>query len=174
MVNRKVALLLRIKAPGQQRRYLKPALAANGKIRPLWAVYNDQPTYYPHGIYYLRYKQGRKLVFDQVGSDLAVAQVELLRRRNLLEAKALGNVVEEAEAPVSQVRLDSAINLYLDEIAARRSLRIAKCYSYVLELFRKRCQREYLDELSRADMVTFTATFRRKIDEIASLHSAAR
>jgi|HubBroStandDraft_1064217.scaffolds.fasta_scaffold1159285_1 hypothetical protein len=33
MANRKVALLLRIKAPGQQRPYLKPALAANGSQR---------------------------------------------------------------------------------------------------------------------------------------------
>ena len=86
-----------------------------------------------------------------------MAQIQLLRRRNLLEAKALGNAVEEAEAPISHVRLDSAIDLYLDEIAARRSLRTAKCYRYVLELFRMRCQREYLDELSRADMVAFIA-----------------
>ena len=35
MANLKVALLLRVKAPNQERPYLKPALAANGKIRPL-------------------------------------------------------------------------------------------------------------------------------------------
>jgi hypothetical protein len=98
MANRKVALLLRVKTPNQQRPYLKPAVAANGKIRPLWAVYNNHPTHFPNGVYYLRYKQGKRLVFEQVGSDLAVAQVGLLRRRNLLEAKALGNAVEESDA----------------------------------------------------------------------------
>ncbi len=119
MANRKVALLLRVKTTSQQRPYLKPVVAANGRIRPLWAVYNDRPPHFPDGVYYLRFKQGKRLVFEQVGADLSVAQIQLLRRRNLLEAKALGNVVEEADAPVSRIRLDSAIELYLDDIAVQ-------------------------------------------------------
>jgi hypothetical protein len=80
MANRKVALLPRVKTLHQQRPYLKPALAANGKIRPHWAVYNNQPTHFPNDVCYLRYEQGKRLVLEQVGADLAVAQVELLRR----------------------------------------------------------------------------------------------
>jgi hypothetical protein len=73
MANRKVALLLRAKTR-DGRRYLNLASAANGKIRPLWAIYNNQPTHFPNGNYYLRYKRGKQLVFECVGSDLAVAQ----------------------------------------------------------------------------------------------------
>jgi hypothetical protein len=97
MANRKVALLLRAKTANGNRPYLNPVTVGNGKIRPLWAVYNNQPAHFPDGAYYLRYKQGKRLVFEQVGSDLAAAQIQLLRRKNLLEAKALGNVVEEGE-----------------------------------------------------------------------------
>jgi hypothetical protein len=155
MANRKVALLLRVKTTSQQRPYLKPVVAANGRIRPLWAIHNDQPTHFPDGVYYLRFKQGKRPVFEQVGADLSVAQIQMLRRRNLLEARALGNVVEEAEAPGSRVSLDSAIELYLDDIAVRKSLRTANGYGYVLGQFRQCCPKEYLDELSRADMVAF-------------------
>jgi integrase/recombinase XerD len=157
MANLKVALLLRAKTTNGNRPYLNPVMAGNGKIRPLWAVYKNQPTHFPDGVYYLRHKQGKRVVFEQVGSDLSVAQIELRRLKNLLEAKLLGNSVDKAEAPASRIRLDSAIELYLDDIAARRTLRTAKGYRYVLELFRKRCQREYLNELGRADMVAFIA-----------------
>jgi hypothetical protein len=43
MANLKVALLLRVTTPNGDRPRLKPALAANGKIRPLWAIYNGTP-----------------------------------------------------------------------------------------------------------------------------------
>jgi hypothetical protein len=51
MANRKVALLLRVKTSNQQRSYLKPEVAANGRIRPLWAVYNSHATHFPDGVY---------------------------------------------------------------------------------------------------------------------------
>ena len=120
MANRKVALLLRAKTRDGKRRYLNLALAANGKIRPLWAIYNNQPTHFPKGNYYLRYKRGKQLVFECVGSDLAVAQVQLRKKMNVLEALMLGNAVGESETPVSRVRLTTAISLYLDDIAARK------------------------------------------------------
>ena len=155
MANRKVALLLRARTRDGKRRHLNLAMAANGKIRPLWAIYNNQPTHFPAGKYYLRYKRGKQLVFECVGSDLAVAQVQLRKKMNVLEALMLGNAVGESETPVSRVRLSTAISLYLDDIAARKSLRTANGYGYVLEQFRQGCAEEYLDALDRADMVGF-------------------
>ena len=51
MANLKVALLLRTKTTNGNRPYLNPVMAGNGKIRPLWAVYKNQPTHFPDGIY---------------------------------------------------------------------------------------------------------------------------
>jgi integrase len=155
MANLKVTLLLRAKSTNGNRPYLNPVMAGNGKIRPLWAVYKNQPTHFPDDVYYPRYKQGKRLVFARTGSDLAVAQIELRRLINRLEAKAVGNALGEAEAPVSRFSLESAIDSYLDDIAARKSLRTANGYGYVLAQFRQCCTKEYLDELSRADIVAF-------------------
>jgi hypothetical protein len=63
MANRKVSLLLRVKTADGKRPYLNPACAANCKTRRLWAIYQGQAAHFPSGTYYLRYKQGRKLVF---------------------------------------------------------------------------------------------------------------
>ena len=67
MSNRVVTLLLRATLANQQRPYLKPVAAANGAIRPLWALCGGKPTYFSSGIYYLRFKQGPKLVFERIG-----------------------------------------------------------------------------------------------------------
>jgi integrase/recombinase XerD len=162
MPNLTVALLLRAHTPDGKRPYLKPARAANGKLRPLWALYKDQPTHFPTGSYALRFKQGQRLVFEQVGSDLQVVQVAQRRKQNLLEAKALGNVVEEAESPTPRLTLNRAIESYLDDIAARKSLKTSNGYGYVLHQFESVCTKKHLDELSRSDMVAFIVDQRKK------------
>jgi hypothetical protein len=120
MANLKVALLLRAKATNGNRPYVNPVMARNGKIRPLWAVYKNQPTHFPDCIYYLRYKQDKRLVFARTGSDLAVAQIELRRLINRLETKAVGNAVGEAEAPVSRFSLESAIQITYKQLVSSK------------------------------------------------------
>jgi integrase/recombinase XerD len=162
MANLKVSLLLRAHTAEGQRPYLKPALAANRKIRPLWAIYKGEPTHFPTGTYCLRYKQGKKLVFENVGSELDVAQQQLRRKKNVLEAKALGNHVEGAEVPANRLTLDEAIKSYLDDIAARKSLKTSNGYGYVLGQFQAVCTKTHLDELARTDMVAFITDQKRK------------
>ena len=162
MANLKVSLLLRAHTAEGQRPYLKPALAANRKIRPLWAICKGEPTHFPTGAYYLRYKQGKKLVFENVGSELDVAQQQLRRKKNVLEAKALGNHVEGAEIPANRLTLDEAIKSYLDDIAARKSLKTSNGYGYVLGQFQAVCTKTHLDELARTDMVAFIVDQRKK------------
>lgn len=95
MANLKVALLLRAKTTNGNRPYLNPVMAGNGKIRPLWAVYKNQPTHFPDGIYNLRYKQGKRLVFARTGSDLAVAQIELRRLITFFHPPSQVRVIEQ-------------------------------------------------------------------------------
>jgi hypothetical protein len=71
------------------------------------------PTQFPDGSYVLRYKQGKRLVFETVGSDLPVAQAQLRKKLNRLEAKVPGNAVEEAPAPAARVSLASAVETYM-------------------------------------------------------------
>ena len=69
MANRVVALMLRANTL-PKRPYLKPHTTANGTVRPLWAMHEGKPTHFPTGVYYLRFKQGPKLVFERIGPHL--------------------------------------------------------------------------------------------------------
>ena len=70
---------------------------------------------------------------------------------------------EEAEAPVSRVRLGSTMELVLGWYRSPCSLRTAKGYGDVLEQFRQRCQKGYLDEMSRADLVAFIVKKKERV-----------
>ena len=89
MANRVVALMLRANTL-PKRPYLKPHTTANGTVRPLWAMHEGKPTHFPTGVYYLRFKQGPKLVFERIGPHLDEALAQLARKRNLLEGVILG------------------------------------------------------------------------------------
>jgi integrase len=162
MANRKVSLLLRVKTADGKRPYLNPACAANRKIRPLWAIYQGQAAHFPSGTYYLRYKQGRKLVFANVGAELDVALQQLRRKANVLEAKVLGNRVDGAETPACGTSLVEAIQTYLDSKTALSSLKTSNGYGYVLGQFQVVSSKRYLEELTRADMIAFIADQRRR------------
>lgn len=156
MPNFTVTLLLRVKTPDGKRPYLQPARSASGKVRPGWGLYKGQSIHYPDGVYALRFTQGKRLVFETVGADVAVALIQQRKRQNRLEAVTLGNAVQE-ETPTAPVRvsISEAIQGYLDDIAARKSLKTSDSYRWVLQEFRQVSQKEFLDELGRSDMISY-------------------
>jgi len=154
MANLTVSLLLRVKTSDGKRSYLKPVSNKN-KIKHQWAVYQGVPTHFPGSTYSLRYKQGNKLVFKDVGDQLDVAVQAQRRKSAELAAKATGLHVEDEAEPEGWRSLDEAINTYLDEKAALGNLRTAHSYEYVLRQFQSVCGKQYLEKLTRADMFTF-------------------
>jgi hypothetical protein len=94
MANLKVALLLRVKTTIQQRSYLKSAVAANGKIRPLWAVCNNQPTHFPDGVYYLRHKQSKRLAFERDGENTTYSCRRIPKEPGLRKASKRVGILE--------------------------------------------------------------------------------
>ncbi|MGA2558036.1 MAG: hypothetical protein ABSF17_00030 [Terracidiphilus sp.] len=125
MANRVVALLLRVSTL-PNRPYLKPHTSANGTVRPLWAIHDGEPQHFPNGAsYYLRYKEGKRLIFERIGQHLDEALASLARKRTLLEGVILGN----QPAPVAnskvvvETTLASAIEDYLEQVGAKSSER---------------------------------------------------
>jgi hypothetical protein len=68
----KVTLLLRCRIAGSQsRKMLKPVVAGNGRIKPLYALVNGKPEHHPEGVYQLRYKVNGRRVYETLGADAA-------------------------------------------------------------------------------------------------------
>jgi hypothetical protein len=69
MANTKVVLLLRIRLGDGERVYAKPAIAKNGKIKPLAADIDGKVDDHPEGVYVLRYRDEGRVTYRQVGTD---------------------------------------------------------------------------------------------------------
>jgi integrase len=84
MADSKVVLLLRIRLNNGKRVYAKPAIAKNGKIKPLAAVIDGKVEHHPEGVYALRYREQGRLVYRQVGKDPDAAQTAKLELQSEL------------------------------------------------------------------------------------------
>jgi hypothetical protein len=75
------------------------------------------PAHFPSGSnYYLRYKQGPKLVFERIGPNLDEALAQLARKRNLLQGVILGNQPAPVATSKVETTLDAAIETYLAQV----------------------------------------------------------
>jgi len=166
MANRVVALLLRVSTL-PNRPYLKPFTSANGTVRPLWAIHDGKPVHFPEGsAYYLRYKQGSKLIFERIGPHLDEALASLARKRNLLEGVILGNQpAPVATSKVVETELESAIETYLEQVGAASSQRTAVGYKYALQHFRKFMElrgKLTVESVDTADMVAYVVAMQKE------------
>ncbi len=100
MANSKVVLLLRIRLGDGKRVYAAPAIAKNGKIKPLAAVMGGKVEHHPEGTYALRYRDQGRLVYRQVGANSDAAQTAKLRLELELRTKADVPVSPEPVAPI--------------------------------------------------------------------------
>jgi len=154
MANRRVALLLRGRTTDNKRTsYLNPVVGNSRKIKPGWGVLRGTPTNFGSSCsYYLRFKTGRKLVYEYAGVDLAQAQAKLAKKRNLLRAVSEGVAilpVKESE----RVRLADAVAKYLDEVEQSKSESTHDSYRCSLAGFAASCSKTFTDELHRDDVL---------------------
>jgi len=65
----KVRLYLRVRLADGNRKYTDPLYAANGRVKPFYALVNGNAEHHPEGVYYLRYLEQGKRVWEHVGAD---------------------------------------------------------------------------------------------------------
>jgi len=96
-----------------------------------------------------------------VGKDAGTTLRERKSKAAALELKRGG--VEVAE-PASQNRrsLISAITEYSAEVAAQKSHRTAKVYSYALTRFQRSCKKKNLSDVVRSDLMEFISFLRNE------------
>lgn len=182
--NRRVNLVIRVKMPNGKRRYCKPVLAPNGRIKPLYARVNGIEERHPEGVYIIRYRVNNHLTCETVGADPNAALAKKQQRELYLKALVAGAVpapppvIPRAVQPKEKKRpLAQAIDGYLNDVSGQqRAWSTERHYQNTLRLFWRSLggeldkikrltgspKRMFLEDITRHDILEYTAYLRQK------------
>ncbi len=165
MANRTVHLSKLIQTP-KGPRYCPAVMAANGRVRPDMVFVNGQEERHPEGAYYISWYEGKKLVRKSVGKDAQDAAFQ--RSKKQAELNAANHGVEVTEQPQngsndsSKRSLATAVTTFLEKVQERKKPKTHAAYSTALNYFTESCQKAYLEDVNRDDMLDF-CTFLRDV-----------
>jgi len=132
-------LYIRVRLDDGSRPCFDPVFSGNRKLKALYAKIDGKPVHRPEGVYYLRYLQGKKRVFERVGSNAQDALTAQVRRERSLGARSVGLVIADDIPPASLDKqrrpLADCIVKYLTEIKAHKSAETHSAYIETLVLF---------------------------------------
>jgi integrase len=157
----KVRLYLRVPLPDGSRRYLDPVWAANGKLKPHWAMVGGVPEHHPEAGYHLRHTKNGKSAWVSAGRDPQSALAAKRRLEAETAAAEPSGPVPSAPAPNAESGsgsgrdFDLALAEFLDETRAHRSEKTFAAYSCSLRKFRECCGADTLEEVSRKHVLGF-------------------
>ncbi len=180
----KVRLYVRVRHSDGRYSYLDPAWNRNRTLRAGYALVAGQPEHHPEGVYYLRFLQGSKRVWQSVGPQPDRAQAALRNTEHDLDSIALGRVAEPA--PVSQLpptsnhiplaaptprpvaapaangspSLNGAIESYLSEVRRFRSKKTIAACEHILRLFGSKCSKVAIQDIERNDLLDHMSVLR--------------
>jgi len=158
-VNREVNLTKRIKTSSGMR-YCRVMSSANGRVKPDVVLINQKEERHPEGAYYLEWREGAKRVRVSVGKDAQDAAAQRLRKEAELNAKNHGVVVVPPSAKNGHRLLSAAITEWLAEIKLTKKPKTFAAYSNGLGYFAESCDRQYVEDVERRDLLSFAAYLR--------------
>jgi hypothetical protein len=127
-------------------------VSVKGKRR--YAPVNKKKIYPEGTIFCLRYaRKWETLTADTLTAALAA--------RAMKEAALLTEQPSAAKVPARRLGIDDAIVVYLSNTAARKKQRTLLAYTLATREFRKSCQQQFLDELTKQDLTDFVV-FQKK------------
>lgn len=136
----------------------------NGRIKLGWGMFDGKPTHLPGGRFQLRFYEGRKIVFENAGSDPAEAQTALTRKGYLLEAKTLAHgagakiVVQEEKRQTLKIAADT----FVADSIARGTTESHLVARVAIDEFLKGTPKVYVDEIHRNDVLQYHAALRKR------------
>ncbi|HEX4068188.1 MAG TPA: site-specific integrase [Acidobacteriaceae bacterium] len=154
--------LLRYCRIGDVWKRLPVAYAKNGRLRPGYVLI-DGKQIECNGHYVLRWFEGRKLRYQNVGENATDALTAKLSKEKLLTAQTAaqdaGIVLPEVEG---RKYLRRAANLYVEDRKAQRKLDAAEHAELVLGEFIASSGRTFLDEVSKQDVLDYQGWLRKQ------------
>ena len=153
-----VRLKIRVRLTDGSRPYLDPVFAANGKLKPGYAILDGVAGHYPGSVYHLRYLKGGKRVWEPVGPDAQLAAIAKVKREKALGAIAAGiPIAEDGLTAPKSIHLQEAVAEYLEEVRAHRSRKTNSAYTIALKLFLEACPKKRVEEITRKDVLGYIA-----------------
>jgi integrase len=174
MANLKVSLMRYCKTPNGWKRY--PAvIGKNGRGKPGFVSVEGRHVFYPEGHYEIRYYDGSKVKYQNVGTDAQEALAAcakhgkvLIARETATEANAI--IVEEP----GRMNLSHALVKFIQGAEHRGALVAAKKYKHSADEFLSLTNKRFADEIVADDLLRFQGALRkRKLSDrtIANHHS---
>jgi integrase len=154
-----VNITKRIDAP-EGKRYCPVVVDPNGRIKPDWVVVNNRQEKHPEGAYYLDWNEDGKRRRISVGDDPTAAYNSRARKQRELDAIAAGLIVSNPIENDSRLRIRSAVDDFLEEIQLSRQRKTWSGYCVSLSYFQESCDKSFLDDVDRKDLLRFAAFLR--------------
>lgn len=144
------------KTPKGWRRY--PAVfAKNGRLKANLVLEAGEEKEYPVGRYQLRYYEGRKPVYKDVGESASEALAARTRQANLLltrqTAKAAGVKVDEGAT--RRKSLMAEFRRFIEAAESRGSKEAAEVYQTAVSRFIEIVAKTYVDEINPDDLLRY-------------------
>lgn len=164
MGNREVNLTKRVKI-AQGLRYYPAVLSANGRVKPDSVLVDGKEIRCPDGAYYIEWRENGKRIRLSVGKNPQDAAVRRLRKEAELAAVSNGVSVVPDTGHTKRRTLTAAAVEFLEETKLTKKPKTLAAYTTALRYFQESCQKPFLEEIERKDLLMFTAFLRDEKDQ---------
>jgi integrase/recombinase XerD len=145
---------------GDKHVFAPVVMTANGRVKPDYVLIGGKPEKHTKGRYYIDWTEGGRRKRKSVGTDAAFALAAKLRKSAEIAATGHGVLIVPQSELDKRRRIDTAVSDYLDEVAMGKKKKTHQAYSVALAYFQESCDKTYLEEIKRLDLLKFSAFLR--------------
>ncbi len=155
--------------PSPGYRFCPVVLSTNGRVKPDFVLVDGRQERHPEGAYYLEWYEGKKRRRLSVGNDASEATTQRLRKEAELNAVNHGIIAAPSNGNGHSGQngnghraLSAAVWKYLEGIERDKKPRTYWSYKNTLEYFLEFCKKPNLEDITRDDLLNFSAFLREK------------
>ena len=141
-------------------RYCPVVLSANGRVKPDFVKVSGRPEHHPEGAYYLEWRENGRRIRLSVGKDPQDAAARRLRKESELQAVNNGVTVVPESGDAGHRSLVAAVEEFIEETRLTKKPKTLAAYSTSLVYFQESCQKIFLQDIDRKDLLKFCAFLR--------------
>lgn len=156
----RVKLIKKIKIPspdGATWTFAPALFDSKGRVRRDHVMVSGSDEVHPEGSYYLEWWNGGRRSREAAGPNAFVAAHKVRVKQTELAAVREGIIppMPPVEEIPQRTMLAAALSTYVDYVRYHRSLRTFRTYRPILESFKAFCEKTYVDDVERQDLLDF-------------------